>query len=131
MDKELWQAMEGNPTLQKQFYEAVMKSVGEMRYSNQDAYIKAMLMLHESVFGKHFNENLSKHAVAEMDNVDGTKGEHWTLAQTTQLLNSNNLKYNKYDWYYLLNMLHSDFSKILGEDTKLYLNMAKAYQSRP
>lgn len=131
MDKELWQAIEGNPTLQKQFYDAVMKSVGEMRYSNQDAYIKAMLMMHESVFGKHFSENLAKHAVAEMENVDGSRGEHWTLAQTNQLLTSQNLKYNKYDFYYLLNMLHSDFSKILGEDSKTYLNMAKAYIDDP
>lgn len=131
MENEYWQALENNPTLQKQFYNAVMKSIGEMRYNNQDAYIKAMLTVHESIFGKHFNETLAKKAVEEMDNVNGSKGEHWTLAQTNQLLTAQKLNFNKYDFYYLMNMLHSDFSKVLGEDSKIYLNMAKAYIDDP
>ena len=130
-EKEYWKAIENNPTLQKQFYDAVMKSIGEMRYANQEAYIKAMLTVHEAIFGKHFSENLAKHAVEDMENVDGSKGEHWNISQTNQLLTSQNLKYNKYDWYYLMNMLHSDFSGVLGEDSKLYLNMAKAYIEDP
>lgn len=131
MENEYWQALENNPTLQKQFFDAVMKSIGEMRYNNKDAYVKAMLTVHESIFGKHFNETLAKKAVEEMDNVDGSKGEHWTLAQTNQLLTAQKLSFNKYDFYYLMNMLHSDFSKVLGEDSKIYLNMAKAYIDDP
>lgn len=131
MENEYWQALENNPVLQKQFFDAVMKSIGEMRYNNKDAYVKAMLTVHESIFGKHFNETLAKKAVEEMDNVDGSKGEHWTLAQTNQLLTAQKLNFNKYDFYYLMNMLHSDFSKVLGEDSKIYLNMAKAYIDDP
>ncbi len=131
MENEYWQALENNPVLQKQFFDAVMKSIGEMRYNNKDAYVKAMLIVHESIFGKHFNETLAKKAVEEMDNVDGSKGEHWTLAQTNQLLTAQKLNFNKYDFYYLMNMLHSDFSKVLGEDSKIYLSMAKAYIDDP
>ena len=78
------------------------------------------------------NPTLQKQFYEEdMENVDGSKGEHWNISQTNQLLTSQNLKYNKYDWYYLMNMLHSDFSGVLGEDSKLYLNMAKAYIEDP
>ena len=49
------------------------------------------------------------------------------------------MKRNKYqqgirckaDWYYVMNMLHSDFAEILGSDTNNYVRMAKAYINDP
>lgn len=38
---------------------------------------------------------------------------------------------NKYDWYYLLNMLHSDYSHLWGEDVAQYVKFAKAYINDP
>ena len=37
----------------------------------------------------------------------------------------------KADWYYVMNMLHSDFAEILGSDTNNYVRMAKAYINDP
>lgn len=129
--KEYWKYIENDASAMKRFFEAVVSSVEGMKYSEPDAYWKAYLTIHESIFGKHFNETLAKKAVAEMENVDGTDGEYWTLQQTTQVMNSNNLKYNPYDFYYVMNMLHSDFSKILGDDVKTYTEMTRAYIDDP
>ena len=115
----------------KSFFNAVVSSIEEMKYSEPKAYWKAYLTIHESIFGKHFNDTLAKKVVSEMENVDGTYGEHWSIQQTDSILTSQALKYNKYDFYYVMNMLHSDFSKVLGDDSKLYLEMAKAYIDDP
>ena len=90
-----------------------------------------MEKLHCLVYGPHFDEHLAKKAVSEMKNVDGTSGEHWTLEETTKVMEQNGIKANKYDWYYLLNMLHSDYSKIWGDDTGQYVKFAKAYIEDP
>lgn len=66
-----------------------------------------------------------------MKNVDGTAGEHWTLEETTRVMDQNGIKANKYDWYYLLNMLHSDYSHLWGEDVAQYVKFAKAYINDP
>lgn len=79
----------------------------------------------------HFDEHLAKKAVAEMENVDGSSGEHWTLEDTTKVMEQNGIKANKYDWYYLMNMLHSDYSKIWGDDVAQYVKFAKAYIEDP
>lgn len=79
----------------------------------------------------HFDELLAKKAVSEMENVDGTTGEHWTLEDTTKIMEQNGVHANKYDWYYLMNMLHSDYSNIWGDDVAQYVKFAKAYIEDP
>lgn len=79
----------------------------------------------------HFDEHLAKKAVAEMENVDGSSGEHWTIEETTRVMEQNGIKVNKYDWYYLMNMLHSDYSNIWGEDVAQYVKFGKAYINDP
>lgn len=79
----------------------------------------------------HFDEHLVKKAVAEMENVDGSSGEHWTIEETTRVMEQNGIKVNKYDWYYLMNMLHSDYSNIWGEDVAQYVKFGKAYINDP
>ena len=65
-----------------------------------------------------------------MKNVDGTVGEHWNMEQTDLIATQHGIKH-KADFYYVINMLHSDFSKILGSDNSAYIKMAKAYVQDP
>ena len=74
----------------------------------------------------HLNEHLAKKAVSKMKNVDGTTGEHWTLEQIETLIKNHKLDYSCYDFYYLMNMLYSDFEGVLGDNADLYLKMACA-----
>ena len=35
--------------------------------------------------------------------------------------------FNAWDWYYVMNMLYSDFYPIIGTDTAMYIKMAKLW----
>ena len=131
MVEDYWKYLQGNESVFKNVFIAVAKAVDDMKGKDNYAYYKSFFTIHESIFGKHFNEELAKHAVSEMVNVDGTSGEHWTLQQTSSLLTSQGLNYNKFDFYYVVNMLYSDFSDVVGNDTSLYVKMARAYLDDP
>lgn len=129
--KEYWKYLQGDEKKTKQFFDAVIEAVEDMKNKDKFAYYSSYFTIHESIFGKHFSEELVKKAVGDMVNADGTKGEHWTLQQTNSLLTSNNATYDKYDFYYVMNMLYSDFSGVLGTEAPTYFKLAKAYLDDP
>lgn len=42
---------------------------------------------YEAEHGPHFNEEHARKAVNKMENEDGTRGQHWSLEETTALAN--------------------------------------------
>lgn len=98
---------------------------------------KAKLDKHSRMYGPHFNEECAMHAVKKMENEDGTRGAHWTLEQTSQLAQQFGIDltsdhFNKYDWFVALNMIYSDFCKVISliptpNKTKLFVDFAKAW----
>ncbi|MED9948591.1 MAG: hypothetical protein U0J50_10110 [Peptacetobacter hiranonis] len=52
------------------------------------------------MYGPHFNEECALKAVSKMENEDGSRGEHWSLEETTSIANQYgiNLKGEKYNW---------------------------------
>lgn len=80
---------------------------------------KLKMQRHERMFGPHFDEEQAIKAVSKMENEDGTNGEHWSLSDTTRIagqygINLNTRKFNKYDWYVALNMVYSDYYKVIN-----------------
>lgn len=69
--------------------------------------VKAYEMEH----GPHFNEEHARKAVSKMENEDGSRGQHWSIEETTSLANQHgislNNRFNRYDWYVALNMVYS------------------------
>ena len=128
---EYWEAIKDDDDKLKCFFDFVASSIEGMKHDNKKAYWQAKLGIHECIFGSHFNEHLAKKAVSKMKNVDGTTGEHWTLEQIETLIKNHKLDYNCYDFYYLMNMLYSDFEGVLGDNADLYLKMACAYIDDP
>ena len=92
----------------------------DLKYTDYDKYKKIELKLYKRVYGEHLNEELAKSWVADMENRDGTKGEHWSLEQTNQYAGN----YNKYDFYAVANMMRSDYYNPKLEEVT-YLQMAK------
>lgn len=98
---------------------------------------KKKLERHERMYGPHFNEHCALKAVSKMENEDGTIGQHWTLSETTSVASQygvsfSDYKYNKYDWYVALNMVYSDYYKVVraitGNDSiKYFVELAKAW----
>ena len=67
---------------------------------------------YEAKHGPHFDDEHARKAVSKMENEDGSKGQHWSLEETSALANQYGIrfddKFNKYDWYVALNMVYSD-----------------------
>lgn len=68
---------------------------------------------YEAKHGPHFDEEHARKAVSKMENEDGSRGQHWSVEETSALANQYGIrfdsKFNKYDWYVALNMVYSDY----------------------
>lgn len=93
---------------------------------------------YEQEYGPHFNEEHARKAVSKMENEDGTRGPHWSIEETTSLasqygVNLNN-RFNRYDWYVALNMIYSDYYRVImnisnSNNPKHYVEFAKAWMN--
>lgn len=72
---------------------------------------------YEKEHGPHFNEEHARKAVMKMENEDGTRGPHWSIDETTVLASQYGItlgsKFNRYDWFVALNMVYSDYYKVI------------------
>lgn len=72
---------------------------------------------YEKEHGPHFNEEHARKAVMKMENEDGTRGPHWSIDETTALASQYGItlgsKFNRYDWFVALNMVYSDYYKVI------------------
>lgn len=93
---------------------------------------------YEQEHGPHFNEEHARKAVSKMENEDGTRGPHWSIEETTSLANqygvSLNNKFNRYDWFVALNMIYSDYYRVMinisnSNSPKNYVEFAKAWMN--
>lgn len=84
--------------------------------------------------GYHFNEMLLEKALISMENVDGSKGAHWSLSQTKDVMQRNRMssdKFNEYDFNYVMNMMYSDYVNALGREDDNYIQLSKAFLMDP
>lgn len=112
------------------FISRIIKSINAMRE-------RLKIERHEAMYGPHFNEECALKAVSKMENEDGSRGEHWSLEETTSIANHYGInlkgeKYNKYDWYVALNMIRSDYYRAVvtmtsSDHIKYFVELAKAW----
>lgn len=74
---------------------------------------------------EHYNEHkekekhMSMKEIAEewtkgMKNEDGTSGPYWSLAETKEVAEKHKMtKYDEYAWYVTMNMMYSDYYKVI------------------
>ena len=113
-----------------EFHKAVCHVLEMMQCKDPELYKQSMLCFYKALYGEHFCEELAKEAVEGFMNCDGSKGPKWTLSQTQSLMMSqraNAALYNEFDFYFVMNMLWSDHSDILGSDPNLYAKMAVSW----
>ena len=82
---------------------------------------------HSRGYSEHFTREEAEMAVHRMENVDGTRGEHWSFEQAEKFINAYKLDipYIEYaDFYYLINMFYSDYKRVFE---KLGINNTEAY----
>ncbi|MEF2911438.1 MAG: hypothetical protein U0O09_04440 [Phascolarctobacterium sp.] len=128
--KEYWNKIIGDDTKERAMEEIVCGALEKLKMHCPDLFYRTLYDLHCVAYGPHFDEALAKLAVSKMQNTDGTNGEHWTYEQTNQLAEQHNIKH-KADWYYVLNMVYSDYGAVFSGDTGTLVKIAKAYMCDP
>ena len=93
--------------------------VYDLKVNVPTKYKHIKLELYKRVYGEHLNEELAREWVKEMQNKDGSTGEHWTYEQTSQYAGN----HNKCDWYAVMNMIWSDMFNPKF-DTNTYIELA-------
>ena len=69
----------------------------------------------------------------KMENEDGTRGPHWSIDETTALASQYGItlgsKFNRYDWFVALNMVYSDYYKVINAITSGNASLASQLAS--
>lgn len=102
----------------------------ELEDAHPDMYWEVIREIHELIYGCYFDEAMAMYAVTELKNEDGTEGGHWSESETTSVASSAGIgfdKFNRWDWFYTLNMIYSDYYNVIGSDTNMYIKMAAAF----
>ena len=109
-----------------ELHNIICEYLDSLTLDTADPKAKRMLLkLHELDCGPHFDADIAINAVANMENVDGTTGQHWTFEEVEKEAQKRNIDYPA-DLYYAINMLYSDLANVLGKDPEKYIAVAKA-----
>ena len=109
-----------------ELHNIICEYLDSLTLDTADPKAKRMLLkLHELDCGPHFDADIAINAVANMENVDGTTGQHWTFEEVDKEAEKRNIDHPA-DLYYAINMLYSDLSNVLGKDPEKYIAVAKA-----
>ena len=84
-----------------------------------------MYMVDVAVNGNHMTEHVARHAVSEMEHDDGGHGEHFSYEQV--LRHAKDHTECIWDYYYVMNMMYSDYCTIFGADEMKYALLTKKF----
>ena len=95
---------------------------------------KTSPMQHGQATGKSV-EKMDKRTAEEwtgqMHNTDGTRGAHWTMEQTSQVMQQRGIDCDPVEFFVAMNMLYSDYAKVAKmhgvNSADFYADMAKAF----
>ena len=117
---------DGNTIEMEHLTDVLIDAIDYIEVVDCDEYKKIEYKLYKMVYGGHLSEETAKEWVASMENKDGTKGEHWTMEQTSQFAG----RHDKNDWYAVLNMMWSDYYNEKF-DTNTYVQLANDWINDP
>ena len=101
--------------------------VEEVREKHPELVEKFLLKV-DLLLNPHFTRETSEYAVSKMKNKDGSVGEHWDYDTTSRVINSKGYDFKECDWYYVLNMIYSDYYKT-GRSDETYIELAYDFLS--
>lgn len=98
--------------------------VEDLRESDKDKYCEIVYNVHKIAYGGHLGEDLARHWVDSMENKDGSRGAHWSWADTETVRKQYAPDADSSDFYACLNMVWSDYYD-QRFDTATYAKLAK------
>lgn len=116
---------------QEEIIEIFSEAMHELREANEEAFDEIFEKLYILAYGEHLNQKSAEHWVTEMKNFDNTTGGKWTKMETDSVakqagIDFEHTNYNAWEWYAVMNMLHSDFGGIIT-DISNYIKIARAW----
>lgn len=77
------------------------------------------------------DEDMAEEWMSSIKNADGTRGPHWKMEQTEQLMERRKLDCDPVEFWVAMNMMYSDYSKVARahgvNNVEFYADMAKAF----
>ena len=101
-----------------------LKEVAPEEYNNVE------FLLHKAAHGHELGEDVAKCWVENMQNKDGSKGEHWTGDQIAQVHKEKKMNCDVGTLYAVMNMMWSDYYNPKFDNT-IYMDMAKDWINDP
>lgn len=112
----------GNIEDMEHLTELVDDFVEEAREHHHDM-VEDFLIQVDLLLNPHFTKHTAEYVVSKMENKDGSTGEHWSKETTDKVLKAKGYDFNPCDWYYVLNMMYSDYYKS-GRSDDTYIELA-------
>ncbi len=81
--------------------------------------------------GARLNRQMAEKWVRGMKNADGSTGEHWTMEQTSAIMERHGLRCNPVKFWVAMNAVYSDLSEVAEKhgvgNEEFYADMAKSF----
>lgn len=79
----------------------------------------------------HFNRQMAEEWVSRMQNADGTRGPHFSIEKSKEIMKQYNVDCDPVEFWAVLNSLYSDYDQALKKNNastlELYACLAKAW----
>jgi hypothetical protein len=118
---------DGKTEVMEELTEMVSDFIDEVKEHHPEKAHNFIMMV-DLLLNPHFTKETAYYAVSNMKNKDGSIGEHWSRETTDRVLESRGYEFNHCDWYYVLNMMYSDYYKS-GRSDDTYIELAYDFLS--
>lgn len=105
-------------------------AIKEAKSYDDHLYEAMEMILYKKVYGYHFCDWMLDKALQGMENEDGTRGGHWSVADTNLVAKQFGISFtdfNEYDWNYVMNMIYSDYYGTVTNDISAYVKLAHKF----
>ena len=105
---------------------ATHRRIDEMEHRTSD-------MEHGGAYGdgEELTEEMAHEWMEGLQNSDGTKGAHWTMEQTKQVMTQHGIKLDPLEFWVVINSIYADYGKVLQRHNMnkvdVYADLARAW----
>lgn len=103
--------------------EILVEIIYKMKEPHHELYKHYKDCLYEMAEGKVVSEEMAHEWVEDMKPI----GEHWTMEETTNAMNSLGYKDREIDFYVTSNMIYNDYYDLVKDNEELALKMAHSW----
>ena len=112
-----------NPEDMKELSEILEEVMYKLKDYNKDCFKKYKMRLYEMAYGKVLNQDMAIEWVESMN-----PPAKWTMEETTQVKKQYGImNISDVDFYVVMNMMYSDYHKVIGENLDMYVKMTTAW----